>query len=212
MDKHQSSLIILACLVISVVAMTFILLTRGQQPKVPAFVTSVIGETSYALPAAKANASQETTVGSPDGKLALKMTEEKGKENVTYVFSILNSGDGSQKEIFRKTVPTSSTMVIPLNTFSPDDRYLFLKEADAGGTSYLVLSVSGAALTKNSQTLEIVSLFNAKYPNYKITDATGWGGVNLVVFNTDKSSGGQGPSFWFEAPGGGFIQLGTRFN
>lgn len=201
--EKRPSLIILAILTVSVASLATILISRSQvQSKPP----------SYAPPAAKANSSQETTVGSPDGKLALMMREDKGKEDVTYVFTISNSSDGTQKEIFRKTVAIGFKMTIPQNTFSPDDRYVFLKQDGTGATSYLVLSASGAALTKDGQALEIVSLFNAKYPDYVITDVTGWGGVNLIVFNTDKKEGGQGPSFWFEVPAGGFIQLGTRFN
>lgn len=200
--EKRPSIIILACLVISAVSVLFILSSRGQQPK----------EISYAPPLAKADPSRESTVASSDGKRTLKMKEEKGKEGVTYTFWVINSADNSQKEVFRKNVPLNTTFAIPANTFSPDGKYVFLKETAPEGTSYPVLSALGTPLTKDGSTLEIVGLFAGKYPNYKITDVTGWGGVGLIVFNTDKSEGGIGPSFWFEIPSGGFIQLSTRFN
>jgi hypothetical protein len=87
-----------------------------------------------------------------------------------------------------------------------------LKETNSAQTSYFVLTTSGAPVTKDAQTLDILSLFTAKYPNYTITDATGWAGPTLVVINTNKSDGGIGPSFWFDAGSQSFIQLSTRFN
>lgn len=200
------SIIILVILAVSAAGLGSVILTRGKAEKIQN------KPPSYAPPVAQASASQETTVGSPDGKLSLTMKQVKGKEDVTYVFFVTNSTDDSQKEIFRKTSPVGTTMSIPGNTFSPDDKYVFLKESNSLGTRYLVLSVSGTPLTKDGSTLEISSLFAAKYPDLKITDVTGWGGVNLIIFNTDKAEGGTGPSFWFEVPSGGFIQLSNRFN
>jgi hypothetical protein len=78
--------------------------------------------------------------------------------------------------------------------------------------SYFVLSTTVSPNSLNTPIAEITELFIAKFPDYKITDVTGWGGVNLIIFNTEKASGGTGPSFWFEVPGGGFIRLSTKFN
>jgi hypothetical protein len=187
---------------------------RGQQPKkVPTPGLPVTNnEASYALPAAKADVPRETSVGSPDGKWSLKMKEEKGKDETTYIFWTINLADSSQKEIFRKTVPTTTTLEVPLNSFSPDDKYIFLKETGLGEDHYLVLTTSGIPLAEGVLTVEISGLFMAKYPEYVISDVTGWGGVGLIVFNTDKKEGGTGPSFWFEVPALGFIRLSTRFN
>ena len=61
-------------------------------------------------------------------------------------------------------------------------------------------------------TIEFAELFESKYPEYKITAVTGWGGLNLIVINTDKIDGGTGPSFWFDLSGHSFIRLSNRFN
>src|SRR3972149_5869304 len=58
-------------------------------------------------------------------------------------------------------------------------------------------TTSGEPLSQDSETIEFAELFETKYPDYKITAVTGWGGINLIVFNTDKINGGTGPSFWF---------------
>lgn len=203
-------LVFVALIIIGLVALFF----RAQKPKEPTTPVLPItnNQASYALPAVKADAPRETSVGSPDGKWSLKMKEEKGKEETTYIFWIINLADSSQKEIFRKTVPATTKLEVPLNSFSPDDKYIFLKEIGSSETHYLVLTTSGAPLSEGVLVAEISGLFTAKYPDYVITDVTGWGGVGLIVFNTDKKEGGTGPSFWFELPSLGFIRLSTRFN
>lgn len=202
MDKLPR-ITLLAVLVILAIGTFSLIVSRGKVQN---------GSPSLALPVAKADLPSETAVGSPDGKFTLMMREEKGKENVTYSFRITASADGTQKGIFTKTVPVGTTLAIPQNTFSPDDKYVFLKETSSGGTQYIVLSASGVSLNKDGQTLEISSLFEAKYPDLKITDATGWGGMTLIVFNAEKKDGGQGSSFWFDVTGHSFIQLSSHFN
>jgi hypothetical protein len=213
MEKHPR-ITIAACLIVSAICIVFILFSGGQKSKSPPLnIQSTNTQADlYSPPIAKADVPQEISVVSPDGKWALKMSEEKGENDTTYIFWILNLVKSSQKEIFRKTVPSGSALTIPQNTFSPDDKYVFIKENSAGDVHYLVLSASGAPLAKGIPTMEISGLFAAKYPDYKITDVTGWGGQSLIVINTDKNDGGQGPSFWFDVGSGSFIQLGTRFN
>ena len=200
MEKHPR-IIIAVCLTVVVACLIFILFPRRQQPN-----------NSYPPPIVKADPPREIITGSSDGKWALKMREEEGETGVAYIFWLLNLTDDSQKEIFRKTVTLGSALSIPFNTFSPDDKYIFLKETGEGGIGYLLLSASGTPLDKDALTLEISGLFTDKYPDYIITDVTGWGGENLIIINTDKSGGGIGPSFWFDITGRTFIQLGTRFN
>jgi hypothetical protein len=76
-----------------------------------------------------------------------------------------------------------------------------------------VFSVKNGVESEGSPNLEFSSLFYEKFPGYKITEATGWGGLNLIVFNTvEAESGKRGPSFWFEVPTHSFIRLSTQFN
>jgi len=153
-----------------------------------------------------------TTVGSPDGKFSLNMKQEKGKDATTYTFLMTDETSGVQKEIYSQTVLTGTTLSIPTNTFSSDDKYIFLKETSLTATGYFVLASSGVPITKDIQTLDISGLFTTKYQNYVISDVTGWAGPTLVVINTNKNDGSLGPSFWFDVASRSFIQLSTRFN
>lgn len=153
----------------------------------------------------KVVASESINKDSPDGKLTLSMKMEKGNGGTVYSFSV------SGKEIFVKTVNPSTTISIPYNTWDPNGKYIFLKENSNVGTSFFVLSTGTPSLEQNDQTANITKLFAEKYPDLKIGDVTGWGGVNLVVINSIKGDGSKGPSFWFEMPSHSFIQLSMRF-
>ena len=162
------------------------------------------------IPIAKAD--QIMSQGSPDGKFTLTMQERKGSAEVTYIFQMMDETSHTQKNIFTKSVPTGTSISIPFNTFSSDNKYLFLKEVTGSQTTYFVLTASGLPITKDVQTIDFSTLFTAKYPNYVITDVTGWAGPTLVVINTNKIDGTIGPSIWFDVASKSFIQLSTRFN
>lgn len=144
---------------------------------------------------------------SPDGSRSLTMRHQKNSDgSVTYTFSV------SGADIFTKPVDSSTTFSIPYNTWSPDNKYLFLKESGKDTTSYIVLTSNGTPIKPDFQTIEVTELFVKKYTDYKITDVTGWGDPTLLIVNTDKVSGGQGPSFWLDLTNLSFIQLSDRFN
>jgi hypothetical protein len=155
--------------------------------------------------------SSTVEVLAPDGKATLTLRQKRAEGGFLWTASV-RAGEGAEKEIFAKALPSGSSISVPFNTFSPDDKFVFLKEDVPDGVKYIVLSASGASLPKGSQSFEIVGLFAEKYPDYKVTDVTGWGGQTLIVVNTDKAGGGTGPSFWFDVTSASFIRLTNRFD
>ena len=90
-------------------------------------------------PVVMAEASGTVTVGSPDGKSNLTMKTEKGEAQDIYTFFIQEK-DGVESEIYKKNVPAGTAISIPFNTFSPDNKYLLLKEASSASVIYFVVS------------------------------------------------------------------------
>jgi hypothetical protein len=198
MDKHQSSLLIIFSFAASAV---IVFMAFRPKTQVPSSITP------SPAPVALAKASQTiftVSVGSPDGKFSLIMKQKKESSTSLYSFWLKDETKGTQSEIFTKDETGEITLSIPENTFSPDNKYVFLKETGSGATNYLAI--------KDSQVLDIVSLFLAKHQNYVITDVTGWAAPTLLVINTNKSDGSLGPSFWFDVASKSFIQLVDRFN
>ena len=202
MAKHQSKIIIILSLVLSAI-FVFFAFGRESQPQI---------SSPGPLPIANAQVPKVTSVEAPDGQFTLSMKQEKGKDTTTFTFTMTNESTGAQTEIFTDTLPTGTTLSIPQNAFSSDDKYVFLKQVSSSQTSYFVLTSSGDSISKDAQTLDFSSLFATKEPNYVITDATGWAGPTLVVINTNKVDGSLGPSFWFDVSSKVFIPLSTRFN
>lgn len=132
--------------------------------------------------------SSPTIVESPDGKARLTMKKTISNSLVNYTFSI-------DKPIFSKTIASTNTISIPHNTWSPDNKYIFLKENLGKETNYNVLSVSGKEL------INVSGLFRQKYPDLKLVEITGWVAPTLLVLNTQKSS------FWFNVTNRSFILL-----
>jgi hypothetical protein len=199
MDKRQSKFIIFSCLLISIIFVVFVLRPKIQTPTSNASPTP----TPLAIPVALA--AQPESVTSSDGKMtidAMKLTDDKG--STAYTFLVTDKDSGIQKGVFTKTEAPGATLSIPANTFSPDDKYVFLKETSTTSTDFFVITSSG--------TLDISGPFAAKYQNYVITDVTGWAAPTLVVINTNKVDGTLGPSFWFDVSSKSFIQLSERFN
>lgn len=148
----------------------------------------------------------ESNITSPDGKSDLVIKERKDGTNTIWTVEIDNT------LVFSERLPDNVSVTIPFNTFSPDNKYIFLNESTNGNKSYIVLASNGKPILQNGENLEITKYFYAKYPNYKITDVTGWASPSLIIVNTDKLTGGIGPGFWFDVSSKSFIQLSTRFN
>jgi hypothetical protein len=189
MDKHLSKILILSGLVISLVGVVMTLDSHKQKSDIPLEIPPVV----------EAQTQQQIRVISPDGKIALNLQGNS--------LSLTNSKDNTQKEFPIKTASPSSELSVPANTFSPDDKYIFLKQLGSGQVDYFALRLADTA-----KVLDISGPFAAKYPDFVITDVTGWGGIGLIVVNTDKVGGGIGPSFWYDVYTQSFIRLSTRFN
>lgn len=145
-------------------------------------------------------AASDTDVLSPDGKVTLTMKEKRVETGILHTFLV------SGREIFSKTFPKDSSLLIPYNAFSPDNKYIFLKSVVSGQIAYFVIPL------EEGEVMNVSDPFNEKFGSeLTIDEATGWGGINLLIINTNKVSGGKGPSFWFEAPGGAFIRLSHNF-
>ena len=196
MDKRRSEALRLLILAVVIGGIWF-----WRQTPQPASVNQV----------AEPSPVPDLTGQSPDGKISLTLKQQPGAETITWTLTASQAG-AAAKTIWWQTLPTGTTLSLPLNTVSPDNQYLFLQQNWADGDRYLVLTTTGLPLGKESQSVEFAKAFSAKYPEFKITAVTGWGGVNLIVINTDKISGGVGPSFWFDVPSQSFIQLSNRFN
>lgn len=200
MAKRQSKSLLALLLAAAVIGALLLWRPTAQTPRIE----------QMAIPSPSPSLAQ--TAEASDGKISLELTRKQGIETTIWSLTASQAGTGVNKRIWSAVLPSDTNVSVPFNAVSPDNKYLFLKQAGPDKTRYLALTTSGAPISQDFETIEFGELFESKYPEYKITAVTGWGGLNLIVLNTDKASGGTGPSFWFEIPSQAFIRLSNRFN
>ena len=149
----------------------------------------------------------------PNEKITLTMKGlKKADGTLKQTFFISLDAAKESVEIYTHESDPSYQILIPYNTFSPDNKYIFLKIEDPERAQYIVVRTDGKNIRGEEKSVEITSLFYEKYEEFVITEVTGWGGYSLIVVNTNYKDGKIGPSFWFDQSNFSFIQLSNRFN
>lgn len=151
---------------------------------------------------------------SPDGTKQLTMTITTHNDfSKTYLF-ITSDANGSNQHVVYETTNTASdsgTMSIPFNSWSPNDRYLFITKINNSGTEALVMRGDAQPITENESNFNVTEIFESRITGNIYQETTGWASDTLLIINTKTSDGSKGPSYWFEVPTKAIIQLSTQF-
>ncbi len=155
---------------------------------------------------------ETTSQISPDGTKLLTMTQVINQDTTkTYTIVALDADGKNQQIIYTASASAKDYMSIPFNTWSPDDKYVFINRTDTAGASAIIMRTDGVSLTSGNQTFDAKVLFDARNTGNNYQEATGWASEILVIINTVKQNGEKGPSYWLEVPTGGIIPLSTQF-
>lgn len=182
---------------------------RQSTPQLP--VTSTpIRSTPAVIPSPPASEAH-----APDGSVTLISRAVKNSDGTaTYEFSASGLSGiqilpaGTSRTIFTKTVEAGASMMIPANTWAPENRYVFLEEKDGiGEKRFFVVRTTGEPFVSGAEYLDVTALFAEKKTGYTFREATGWASPTLLIITTDKDQNTRGPSYWFEIPSGAFLQL-----
>ena len=154
---------------------------------------------------------QITSQLSPDGKKLLTMTVTTNEDlSKSYVFAT-SDADGNNQKIIYSTMNTQYPISIPFNTWSPDDRYVFITETTSQGSEAIVLKADGEQITDTESSINLTKDFTAKITNSLYDETTGWASETLLLVNTKTPDGKKGLSYWFEVPSKAIISLSTQF-
>jgi len=205
MGRHRSKFILtlLGLTAIVLGGLVFISAKRAER-KVPEFVSYASVETDIT---AKHG---EESVASPDAKSTLTIiTKDIGEGVVSQTFLVsVSDEDGEGVEVFSQDSQSDELVEVPFNTFSPDNKYILLRQKN----EYLVVRSDGVEIKGSGPYVKVAESFHKEYPDFVVTDVTGWGGTNLIIVNTNYPNGDIGPSFWFDVSSLTFTRLTTRFN
>lgn len=153
-------------------------------------------------PVSTAESVTQSSVNSPDGTIKLIMSVKKNQNGASvYSFSTKDES-GNVVPIFKKTATFGESMTIPPNTWSPNNKYLFIKDTNGYKIDYLVFKANGEPFTTGESFINATALFDQKVKNYNLKSMTGWDDPVLISVRTV-----DGPHFWFDLTTQSFIQL-----
>lgn len=146
---------------------------------------------------------------SPDGSKNLVMKVTPGSEKTkTFEFTTTDSSGGSAKVIYTAGVGESEKFSLPFNTWSPDDKYVFILK---NGNGALVFKADGKPVGKDQTYFDIPAVFSKKVKENVYKETTGWASNTLLIVNSVKPDGSKGLSYWFEVPSQAIVQLSSQF-
>jgi hypothetical protein len=150
---------------------------------------------------------------SPDGKKQLKMIITTNKDSSkTYSLTTTDADGTNQQEIYSVIyMDTADSMSIPFNTWSPDDKYVFITHIGVSGTEAIVFKANGEPITGTEPSINATEIFKTKITNNLYDETTGWASETLLLINTKTPAGGKGTSYWLEVPTKAIIPLSTQF-
>ena len=149
-----------------------------------------------------------TSQVNPDGTYDLTLNARHENDSVAYALHYSQNDLDTKNSLFETTLTGDGQLSIPFNTWSPDNKYVFLKQTQQLDRDYLVFPVSNVGVTSP---IRIRELFAAKYPDYLIKEITGWAAPGLLIINSVTVNGESGPSFWFAPSSLSFTRLSTKF-
>lgn len=155
--------------------------------------------------------SEALSQSSSDGKFNLTMQKKVVNGQITYSFFSAELNDTTKNSIYSIITDKKSELKIPLNSFAPDNNYLYLEKKTLGVNDYLLFKSNGDTFSDGLKYLNIAELFHKRYPDLIFSEVTGWAAPNLLIVNTKTLENKLGGSFWFELPTQNFIQLSTKF-
>ncbi len=153
------------------------------------------------VPSSSPSPNRQTTVNSADGTMTVIMKYVLNLNGSSiYSFYIQDNSKKTQKLIFSKT-KTAGSMSLPANSWSPDNKTIFIQDSEGGVDSFLVLKASGEEFSTGKY-LDVVTLYNKSKNAYNFRDLTGWDDPVLLHVRTVG-----GPNFWFDITSQSFLQL-----
>lgn len=196
--------------VVIAACVSFYFIWRNNQNNLPNF--NIVSPSVQTTPIPSPTIAPQNTVNSqvsPDGtKKVTVTTMHNNNGTLTYTASAEDSSGENQQQIYTTTLDATETITIPFNTWSPDNRYLFLVK---NGKDAMVFNAFGTPFANGETFLDVTDAFTKRNTGNMLAAVTGWASPTLIIINSTTSSNNKGPSYWFEVPSKAIIQLSTEF-
>lgn len=151
-------------------------------------------------------------VHSADGtkKLVLKEFVQSGSTRSAYTVTASDISGANRVITYQATLPQKTRLKLPANSWSPDNKFVFVIEQRDDGLTALVFQANGETFADGSRYIDVGSIFRTQFADRSLRDVTGWDDpalLHVMSYNADKTIG---LSYWFPIWSKSFIQLAHR--
>lgn len=154
--------------------------------------------------------SKVSEISSDGSKKVILKTIQNKDETKSVVLSTEDSGSGEQQVIFKVTLEKGKSIIIPYNTWSPDNKYFFIRENTPTETQIMVFNAKGEPFANGESYLDLTGVFRKQETGNNFSEATGWASETLIIVNGVTKDNTK-VSYWFEVPSKAIMQLSTVF-
>lgn len=133
-----------------------------------------------------------------DGSFRLEGESQRAREGRTsYSFRVVEVDKKVSLPIYSTVADPGSTMSIPRNSWSPDNKQIYLMAKSPGGDDYLVFRTDGSNYGDGEKYISLLEHWNKSERDENIIEVSGWAGDDLLMVYTQKRDGTTGSAYSF---------------
>lgn len=149
---------------------------------------------------------QTNQVHASDGTMNLTLLTSWAQDGTVETLFASDISGSNKHQIFQKTY-SSGGLLLPANSWSPDNNYVFVEEKRAAASTFLVIKASGEPFADGQGFIDVGALFAEKLKGSMLQTITGWAAPTLLIVTTAKEDGSKGGTYWFDVDSRSFLLL-----
>ncbi len=133
-----------------------------------------------------------------DGSLKIEGEGQKSREGrMKYSFKVVDVPRKTSLPLYSTVADPGSVMTIPRNSWSPDNKQVYLMATSQGGDDYLLFRADGSKYSDGEKHISLLEYWNKAERDEVILEVSGWAGDDLLMVYTQKKDGAPGQAYWF---------------
>jgi len=151
-------------------------------------------------------------VRSPDGakKLSLQSLSYYTATQSSHILKTADSTGEDSHIVYKAVLPIEAEIRLPENSWSPDNKFVFVFQEVPGGFEVLLFHADGQLYSDGASYVDVTDEFRVALPESRLRDVTGWDDPALLHVMTYNTDGEVGPSYRFDVWSRNFYRISHR--
>lgn len=142
-----------------------------------------------------------------DGSLKLVGIGRAVEGETKYSFRVVDSQKKNSFLLYETVADPGKTFSIPFNSWSSDNKHVFLRTNYQNSKNYFVFKADGSSFDEGSQYLDVGKYWTESKNQQIIDNVSGWAGADLLVVYTTNPDGTGSSAYWFVVGSRKFMQV-----